>query len=185
MRPIAKPTRGSKARSRHAETSQPHIIAQTREEAMIRQYDAQRCRGGDNPLRVGVIPSGAIFYIQDEGWWRDRFRGAPICRNPWIVEGFLNGVLCAARRNRDTGRWEDAYIAGRSDMATVRSLRDGRRRHVAVRILILHEDEGLRRDSASYPDLPQIRSKRPSIGPVTGGPVAKEPKVRFRSTSDF
>jgi hypothetical protein len=35
--------------------------------------------------------------------WRDRFRGAPICRNPWIVEGFLNGVLCAARRNRDTG----------------------------------------------------------------------------------
>jgi hypothetical protein len=185
MQPIAKPTCGSKARSRHAETSQPHIIAPSREDAMIRQYYAQRCRGGDNPLRVGVIPSGAIFYIQDEGWRRDGFRGAPICRNPWIVEGYLNDVLCAARRNRDTGRWEDAYIAGRSDMATVRSLRDGRRHHVAVRILILHEDEGLRRDSASYPDLPQIRSKRPSIGPVTGGPVAKEPKVRFRSTSDF
>jgi hypothetical protein len=121
---------------------------------MIRQYYAQRCRGGDNPLRVGVIPSGAIFYIQDHGWWRDRDRGAPICRNPWIVEGFLNGVLCAARRNRDTGHWEDAHMAGRSDMAIVRSLRDGRRRQVAVHILILHEDEGLRRDTATYPDLP-------------------------------
>ncbi len=30
---------------------------------MTRQYDAQRCRGGDNPLRVGIIPSGAILYI--------------------------------------------------------------------------------------------------------------------------
>jgi hypothetical protein len=134
---------------------------------MIRQYDAQRCRGGDNPLRVGVIPSGAIFYIQDHGWWRDRYRGTPICRNPWIVESFLNGVLCAARRNRDTGRWEDVYTAGRSDLAIVRSLRDGRRREVSVRILILHEDEGLRRDPAGYPDLPKIRSKRPSIDPVT------------------
>jgi hypothetical protein len=86
MRPIAKPTCGSKARSRHAETSQPHIIAQTREDAMIRQYYAQRCRAGDNPLRIGVIPSGAIFYIQDNGWWRDRYRGAPICRHPWNVE---------------------------------------------------------------------------------------------------
>ena len=134
---------------------------------MIRHYYAQRCRGGDNPLRVGVIPSGAVFYLQDECWWRDRFRGAPICRNPWIVEGFLNGVLCAARRNRDTGRWEDVSMAGRSDMAIVRSLRDGRRRQVAVRALILHEDEGLRRDPATYPDLTKVRVKRPSSGPVT------------------
>ena len=99
---------------------------------MIRHY-AQRCRGGDNPLRVGVIPSGAVFYLQDECWWRDRFRGAPICRNPWIVEGFLNGVICAARRNRDTGHWDNVTMAGRSDMAIVRSLRDGRRHQVAVR----------------------------------------------------
>ena len=34
---------------------------------MIRQYFAQRCRGGRNRLRVGVIPAGAIFYIPDEG----------------------------------------------------------------------------------------------------------------------
>ncbi len=138
---------------------------------MIRQYYAQRSRGGDNPLRVGVIPTGAIFYLQDDGWWRDRFRGAPSCRNPWIVEGFLNGLLCAARRNRDTGQWDDVYMARRSDMAVVRSLRDGRRRQVAVRILVLHEDEGLRRDPATYPDLPRLRAERPNTGRVV--PLAK------------
>lgn len=56
---------------------------------MIRQYFAHRRRGGCNPLGVGVIPVGAIFFIQDDGWWRDRYRGAPICRDPWIVEAFL------------------------------------------------------------------------------------------------
>ena len=127
---------------------------------MFRQYHAQRRQGGDNPLGVGVIPTGAIFYIQDQGWWRDRFRGAPVRRNPWIVESFLNGQLCAARRNRDTGYWEDVYMAGRSDMAVVRSLRDGRRRQVAIRALILHEDEGLRRDPATCPDLPQAAPRQ-------------------------
>ena len=41
---------------------------------MIRQYFAhrRRGRGGCNPLGVGVIAVGAIFYIQNEGWWRDR-----------------------------------------------------------------------------------------------------------------
>jgi hypothetical protein len=84
-------------------------------------------------------------------------------RDPCTVEAFLNGVLCAARRNSATGRWEDVYMAGRSDMAIVRSLRDGRRRQVAVRVLILHEDEGLRRDPATYPDLPRVPVKE-SIG---------------------
>ena len=123
---------------------------------MIRQYYAQRCRGGDNPLRVGVIPAGAIFYIQDESWWRDRFRGRPICREPWIVESFLNGVIAAARRDPATGLWLDLYAAGRSDMAVIRSLRNNRHRHIAVRTLILHEDEGLRRDAATYPSLPNL-----------------------------
>jgi hypothetical protein len=49
---------------------------------MIRQYHAQRRRGVANPLGVGVIPAGAIFYLQDPGWWRDHYRGAPMCRNP-------------------------------------------------------------------------------------------------------
>jgi hypothetical protein len=123
---------------------------------MIRQYYAQRRRGGDNPLGVGVIPAGAIFYLQPDCWWRDRYRGKPVCRDPIIVEAFLNGTVAAARRNPDTGRWEDLFLAGRSDIAIVRSLRDGRRAMVAVRILILHEDEGLRRDPATYPELPML-----------------------------
>ena len=131
---------------------------------MIRQYGAQRCRGGDNPLRVGIIPVGAIFYIQDEGWWRDRYRGAPMCRNPWIVEAFLNGTIAAARRNRDTGLWEDVYFARRSDMAQVRSLRDERSRRIAVRTLILHEDHGLTAGDVGYPRLPDLRLWRTGRG---------------------
>ncbi len=129
---------------------------------MIRQYYAQRRRGGLNPLGVGVIPVGAVFYLQDEGWWRDRYRGAPVCRNPWVVEAFLNGTIGAARRNRETGLWEDIYAAGRSDLAVVRSLRDGRRRTVAVRILILHEEHGLAVEPCGYPDLPDLRLWRVS-----------------------
>jgi hypothetical protein len=58
-------------------------------------------------------------------------------------------------------------MAGRSDMAIVRSLRDGRRHQVAVRAPILHEDAGIRRDPATYPDLTKVRVKRQSRGPVT------------------
>lgn len=114
---------------------------------MIRQYGAQRCRGGANPLRVGTIPAGAILYLQNEGWWRD----------PWIVEGFLNGLMHASRLDHDTGLWEDAYMAGRSDMAVVRSLRDGCRRRAAVRTLVLHEEEGLAAQPVGYPSLPDLR----------------------------
>ena len=114
---------------------------------MIRQYHAQRRRGGNNPRGIGVIDVGTIFYLQDEGWWRDRYRGMPICRNPWIVTAFLNGTMGAARRNRATGVWEDVYLAGRSDMAVVQSLRDGRHRQIAIRTLILHEGHGLQRDN--------------------------------------
>ena len=123
---------------------------------MIRHYHAQRRQGGVNPLGVGVIAAGNIVYLQDKGWWRDGYRGRPICRNPWIVTAFLNGILAAARRNRETGLWEDVYVARRSDMAIVRSLRDGRQRQVAVRTLILHEDEGLVQPSL-YPTLPDMR----------------------------
>ena len=116
---------------------------------MIRQYGAQRFLGGSNPRRIGVIPVGAVFYLQDDWWWRDRFRGKPICREPWIVTAFFNGTMGASRRNRDTGHWESTYISGRSDMALVRSLRDGRLQRVAVRTLILHDDEGLAMDDRS------------------------------------
>lgn len=53
---------------------------------MMRQYGAQRCRGGDNPLRVGTIAVGSVFYLQDQGYFRARYGEAPICRAPWIVE---------------------------------------------------------------------------------------------------
>lgn len=127
---------------------------------MIRQYGAQRCMGGYNPLRVGVIPVGAIFYVQDDGWWRGRSRDKPVCCAPWIVEGFFNGTMGAARRNRDTGHWESVYLSGRSDVALIRSLRDGRRQRIAIRTLIFHEDEGLRRDEASYPTRPALHLYR-------------------------
>ena len=158
---------------------------------MIRQYHAQRRRGGPNPLGVGVIPAGAIFYIQDDGWWRDRYRGAPICRNPWIVEAFLNGTIGAARRNRQTGLWENIYAAGRSDMALVRSLRDGRRRQVAVRTLILHEEHGRSAGPCPYPDLPDMRlwrlsdprghrlNHRSGPGGSSENPASPSPSDRF------
>ena len=85
--------------------------------------------------------------------------------------------MCAARRNRDTGRWENVYISGRSDMALVRSLRDGNRRQVAVRTLILHQDEGLRRDPATYPDLPKGSLRRLQ---VRQGPL--DPAIAPRKT---
>ena len=135
---------------------------------MIRQYGAARRQGGHNPLGVGVIPAGAIFYLQDEGWWGDRYRGLPTCREPWIVEAFLNGIMHAARRNCESGAWEDTYLSGRSDMAVIRSLRDGRRRQVAVRTLIQHEKEGLTMGAVGYPTIPDLAMYR-----VTGHPRQK------------
>ncbi|MDJ0390197.1 hypothetical protein QMO56_18970 [Roseomonas sp. E05] len=129
---------------------------------MIRQYFAQRCQGGMNPLCVGVVALGSIYYLQDEGFFRDRFGGRAVCRNPWIVEAFLNGQYHAARRDPDTGRWVSVFMAGRSDRAVVRSLRDGRRQEVAVRTLQLHDDLGLWKEPTGYPPLPDLRLYRRS-----------------------
>ena len=127
---------------------------------MIRQYFAQRCQSGTNPLRVGVVAVGSIFYLQDEGFFRDHHGGRAVCRDPWIVESFLNGQYHAARRDPVTSRWLDTFISGRSDMAVVRSLRDGRRRQVAVRTLQLHDDLGLTKQPTCYPSLPDLRFYR-------------------------
>ena len=121
---------------------------------MLRQYFAQRCRGGDNPLRIGTIAIGAIYYIQPDHWWRDRYRGAPTCREPWMVEAFFNGTVEAAYRDLETREWRSLYIRGRSDFALIRSLRSGRKRRIAVRTLQLHDDEGLSPGVQSYPTLP-------------------------------
>ena len=113
---------------------------------MIRPHHAHRRQGGHNPRGIGVIPAGAIFHLQPDWWWRDRYRGQPRCRDPWIVEAFLNGTLAAARCNPVTGRCEDTYVTRRSDFALLRSRRHSRRQVVAVRVLILHADDGLRCD---------------------------------------
>jgi hypothetical protein len=130
---------------------------------MLRQYWAQTCRGGDNPLRVGIIAIGSIYYLQNEGFFRDRYGGRAVCRTPWIVEAFLNGTMGAARRNSETGLWEDTYLSGRSDMALVRSLRDRRRvQQVAVRMLAVHDELGLWKEPTLYPTLPDVRRYRPA-----------------------
>jgi hypothetical protein len=123
---------------------------------MMRQYHAQRARGGPNPLRVGIISIGSIYYIQDRGIWHDRFGPAPIRRNPWIVEAFLNGICAASRYDAESRQWQDVYISRRSDLAVVRSLRDGRRTTVAVHILAAHDDLGLAREPTDYPTLPDL-----------------------------
>lgn len=127
---------------------------------MLRQYYAQRQRGGSNPLGVGVIGMGAIYHLQALDLSRPPSSRSASCRTPWIVECFLNGIMAASRRNGGTGRWENAYIARRSDMAVVRSLRDGRRETVSVRLLVLHEDLGLWRAPNPYPTLPDLRHYR-------------------------
>jgi len=127
---------------------------------MLRQYGANRCRGGNNPLRVGVVAVGSVFYLQDETFFRDRYGGRAVCRNPWQLTAFLNGVIHAARRDPDTGCWRDSVWSGRSDMAVVRSLRDGRCRTIAVRILVLHDDLGLTKGTTAYPTLPDLRFYR-------------------------
>jgi len=126
----------------------------------MRQYGAHRRRGGYNPLGVGVVAVGSVFYLQDEGFFRDRYGGRAVCRDPWQLIAFLNGVMHAARRDPDTGLWRDSVWSGRSDMAVVRSLRDGRRRTVVVRLLALHDELGLTKGATAYPTLPDLRFHR-------------------------
>ena len=123
---------------------------------MLRQYHAQRRQGGDNPLGVGTVALGSIFYLQDDGYWRARFGRTAVCRTPWIVEAFLNGPYHAARRDPATGRWLSVHVTNRTDLAVLRSLRDGRRQSVAIRLLQLHEDEGFGRPDNRYPALPTL-----------------------------
>ncbi len=127
---------------------------------MTRLYGAQRRRGGANPLGVGVIAAGSLYYLQNASWFSDRYPGPPVCRDPWRIEAFENGLLHAAQRDPNTGHWRSSYWSGRSDMAVVRSLRDGRQRSVSVRLLILHDDLGLNKGTTAYPTLPDLRFYR-------------------------
>jgi hypothetical protein len=113
---------------------------------MFRHCKASRCR-------IDLLPAGSWIF-------HDRFGGRAVCRNPRIVKAFLNGTFAAARRKRGTGHWEDAAISGRSDMAVIGSLRDGRRTTVTVRFLELHDDLGLTKQPTIYPSLPDLRCFR-------------------------
>ena len=62
---------------------------------MIRQYYAQQRQSGVNPLGIGVIAVGSVYYLQTEDFFRDRFGGRPTYREPFIVEAFMNGTACA------------------------------------------------------------------------------------------
>jgi len=127
---------------------------------MLRQYFAQRRQGGANALGVGTVALGSIFYIQDEDFWHGRHGMRAVARNPWIVEAFLNGALCAGRRDPDTGRWCSVFMSNRTDLAIVRSLRDGRRRRIAIRILQPHEDLGFGAPDNRCPALPRRHPAR-------------------------
>ena len=127
---------------------------------MMRQYGASPRRGGYNPLGAGVIAVGSLYFLQDEGYFRDRHGGRVVCKAPWQVEAFLNGMMHASRRDSATGHWESTFVSGRSDMAVVRSLRDGRRRTIAVRLLILHDELGLTKGISGYPSMPDMRLYR-------------------------
>lgn len=135
---------------------------------MMRHYGAQLCRGGDNPLRVGVIALGAIYYLQPGSYLRQHAQGrdgkgpssAPVCRDPWQVLWFLNGTMGASCRDPDTGKWETKYRSGRTDFAMCRSLRDGRQWAINVRTLVLHEELGLGMGINPYPTLPDMRLYR-------------------------
>ncbi|UFN51698.1 hypothetical protein LPC08_24575 (plasmid) [Roseomonas sp. OT10] len=72
------------------------------------------------------------------------------------MESFLNGQYHAAWRDPATGHWLSVYAANRTDLAVLRSLRDGRRRTVAIHLLQLHEDEGFGRPDNRYPALPTL-----------------------------
>lgn len=166
---------------------------------MIRQYGGQRRRGGANPLGVGVIAAGSIYYLQDSPFFSERVGGRAVCRNPWIVEAFLNDTCGAARRNRSTGRWEEAWCSGRSESALVRSLRDGQRRIVSVHLLQLHDDRGLWLQPTGYPTLPDLTfyrrggdqrnvlwcgAKRNAAGEVCSYPEARVARAaRLRDSS--
>jgi hypothetical protein len=96
---------------------------------MLRQYHAPRFAGGNNPHRIGTVPIGSIVYLQD-GCRPFSFPSITRCVNPWIIESWHNREYC-------TG----AVGAG-GHLATVRSLRDGRRKQVADWILRAHDDAG-------------------------------------------
>lgn len=127
---------------------------------MNRQYHAHRSMGGANPLRVGTIPLGGVFYVQDQGYWNARGLLPAVLRDPMIVVAFLNGSFGATRRDRSTGQWASTYAGNRTDLALLRSLRDGRLHTVRISDLQALEEQGLTKGTVGYPTRPNLQFYR-------------------------
>ena len=101
---------------------------------MIYQHNAQRTQRHTFPngriVRVGTIPIGEIVYIQDGLRPLSGKRDPFTYRNPWIVEAWHNREYFPAVQ----GARDRIWMSG-GHLATVRSLRDGRRQLVADWIL--------------------------------------------------
>lgn len=110
---------------------------------MIRQYYAQRSRpsSGLPGRRVGTIDVGTILYIQDGVTPFRGFTQPIVCREPWIVEGWIPRE--ASTWDPHSCKFQNVRISG-GHLAQVRSLRDTRRvRQVADWILLACSDAGL------------------------------------------
>jgi len=80
----------------------------------MRQYGAQRRRGGDNPLGIGVIAVGSLFYLQDEAALaapappEPRTAGAATAS---LASGWTDGIAAPGRRCVEQGASHDPPYA--------------------------------------------------------------------------
>ena len=100
---------------------------------MLNQYNPQRYQLRHDGRKVGTIPVGSIVYPQDD--WLN-----PVCRNPWIVEAWLNRNIGAATK---TGEFYVDRCCVGGHLAQCRSLRDGRIKLIADHHLLNAIDSGL------------------------------------------
>lgn len=72
---------------------------------MLRQYHAQRRQGGDNPLGVGTVALGSIFYLQDDGTGALASAAPPSAAHPgsWRASSTASTTLPGAIPPRGTG----------------------------------------------------------------------------------
>jgi hypothetical protein len=112
---------------------------------MIYQHHAPRYRHrriAGRDCKVGTVEVGTILYLQDGVRPLSGLsQHAPIVRrDPWIVEAWHNRRTYRRLMPANTG-----YASG-GHLATVRSLRDGRREMIADWLLRLHDDHGLTKE---------------------------------------
>jgi hypothetical protein len=115
---------------------------------MLRQYNAQRRRGGFNPFGVGTINLGDTIYLQDgvrplSGW-----RGISCRREPCVVVGFHNREYCYADGSGRISRMVGGH------MVEVKSLRSGRTAQVADWLVLWCLETGHHRELGTSTPIP-------------------------------